>query len=371
MTKKKKNSIDKAKVFFADIAFEKLEPERTLPAKFKRMLTKLRIKQKVKGKNVGIKMHFGSGLCYSTIHPLFVKILVDDLKAAGAAKITAMDNNIQDGVNRGYIPEIIGCDVVSTFGNTKKYLYKEEIGFKGLDYAEFGGEAVDCDFFIDLSHVKGHGCCGFGGALKNIAMGVTPPPTRTKLHHLEGGIAYDETKCEFCKKCLKACPRDALQIQKGDKILVFLHNCTYCQHCVEACEQHALTVEDRKFEDFSEGMALVTAKFLEKFKPNNLLFINFLTDITMFCDCWGFTTPSLVPDIGILASTDIVAVDTASLDLIKTENLIMNGLPIGRELVDVDGHMFEKIHGKDPYLMVKYLEKIYSGSSKYDLNEVK
>jgi uncharacterized protein len=359
-------------VLFADIAVEAMESGRTLPAKFKRMLKRYDLGQRVKDKCVGIKMHFGGGLGFSTIHPLFIKTLVDELKEAGAKRVKVMDNNPKDGVIRGYTAEILGCDIVSTFGGSRQYLYKEKIGFKKLDVVEFGGEAVDCDFFIDLSHIKGHGDCGFGGALKNIAMGVVPSSSRSKLHHLEGGISYQHALCNFCLKCLKSCPNNAIKSDKEKKaISFFFHNCTYCQHCVMACPEGAIKMEDRKFEDFAEGMALVTAHFLKRFKPENLLFINVLTDITIYCDCWGMTTPSMVPDIGIVASEDIVAVETASLDLIKTENFIKNSLPKGRELLDNSGHLFEKIHGKDPYVMLKYLEKVYGGSAKYHLEEIR
>jgi len=374
MVQKRKATVNNksSKVLFADIAVDSLEPDKTLPAKFRRMLRKLKLKQRVKDKSVGIKMHFGSNLGFSTIPPLFVKILVEELKTAGATRITAMDNNAADGKLRGYIPEILGCDVISTFGATKCYLYKERIGFKTLDYAEYGGEAVDCDFFIDLSHVKGHGDCGFGGALKNIAMGVVPFSTRRKIHQLEGGIVHDEEKCDLCFKCIKACPNDAIRYNKKTKKLsIFLHHCTYCQHCVMVCPEGALEMENRRFEDFSKGMAIVTARFLKKFAPEDVLFINFLTNITVFCDCWGMTTPSLVPDIGILASDDIVAVEAASLDMIKTEDLLPNGLPKKRELLDVDGHLFEKIHGKDPYLMIKYLKRMRAGSADYSIEEIK
>jgi uncharacterized Fe-S center protein len=295
---------------------------------------------------------------------------VDELKSA--ARITAMDNHVSDGLMRGYIPEIIGCDVASTFGSSGKYLHKEKIGFKGLDYAEFGGEAIDCDFFIDLSHVKGHGSCGFGGAIKNIGMGVIPHSTRTKIHQLEGGIIYDDGKCSLCHKCEDACPNNAISFTTEDnKRSVLFHNCTYCQHCVLICPEGALTMDDMRFEDFSKGLALVTAKFLDNFSADNLLFINFLTDITIFCDCWGMTTPSLVPDIGIMVSDDIVAVETASLDMIKTEDLLPNGLPKNRELLDCDGHLFEKIHGKDPYLAISYVEESYGGTSDYRIKVVR
>lgn len=130
-------------------------------------------------------------------------------------------------------------------------------------------------------------------------------------------------------------------------------------------------MDDMRFEDFSKGLALVTTKFLDKFSADNLLFINILTDITIFCDCWGMTTPSLVPDVGIMASDDILALETASLDMIKTENLLLNGMPKNRELLDCDGHLFEKIHGKDPYLAIRYVREAYGGNSEYRVKLVR
>lgn len=361
---------EKPRVFFVDAAVTSLDAGKTLPAKFRRMLKGLHLGEQVRDRKVGIKMHFGSNLGYTTIHPLFVRILVEELQSMGAAEITAMDNKVEDGIIRGYIPEIIGCRTASTFGEAGDYLYREEIGFKVLDFAEFGGEAVDCDFFIDFSHVKGHGSCGFGGAMKNIGMGVVPQTTRSKIHQLEGGISHDPEICELCLKCVEACPNGAIKFDGDDNRAVFYHNCTFCQHCVLACEQGALEIEDRKFSDFARGMALVTEHFLGKFKPEDMLFINFLTNITMYCDCWGMSTPSLTPDIGVMASRDIVAIDIASLDMIKTENLIPNGLPKDRELLEGNGHLFERIHGKDPYLMLRTLAELLDRNGEYHLEQL-
>lgn len=367
MKDKKKES----QVLFADIAIKKIASEHTLPHKFRKLLKKLKLSKRVKDKNVGIKMHFGGGTGYTTIHPVFIRILVEELKEAGCASVKAMDNNPATGIPRGYTKEVLGCDVVSTFGSSKKYLYKEKIKYKNLESVEFGGEAVDCDFFLDLSHVKGHGDCGFGGALKNIAMGVVPGPSRRKLHQMEGGIVYNEKKCTFCGKCIKSCPNDAINADKEKKTIdIFFHHCTFCQHCIMICPEKAIVMENRRYEDFSEGMAKVTAAFLKKFEPENLLFINFLTNITVYCDCWGMSTPNLVPDIGILASDDIVAIETASLDMIKSENLLPGSLPPDRELIPEANHLFEKIHAKDPYLMVDYLRKVYGGNKKYRIKEI-
>jgi uncharacterized protein len=367
----------KSQLLFADAAVEALEAQKTLPAKFLRILKRLNLPEKIEGKAVTIKMHLGDDLGFTTIHPLFVRLLVQAVKDAGAKQVKIIDDKVfandpDMGLARGYTKEVVGCPVISCFGQGGKYHYKVDIGFKGLDYADMAGEALDTDFFIDLSHVKGHGACGFGGALKNIAMGLVTRETRQKIHRLEGGLTLDMEKCKYCLKCFKACPNDA--ITKNDdakEIGFFFHHCTFCQHCVMICPEKAITVENRKYDDFSMGMAQVTAAFLKTFTPDNLLFINFLTDITMYCDCWGFSSPSLVPDIGILAGTDIAAIDIASLDMVKTEDLLPNGLPKNRDTLGEGSHLFEKIHGKNPYTMIEYLKDYYACNPEYEITEVK
>jgi uncharacterized Fe-S center protein len=368
----KKIKSKESRVFFADVSIASMEANKTLPAKFQRMLKKLNLAKRVKDKSVAIKMHLGRNMGYTTVHPVFVRLIVEECKKGDAKSVKVIEEDPTNGVARGYTQEVLGCPVVPCFGATGKYVYKEKIGFKEFDEALLSGEAVDCDFFIDLSHVKGHGDCGFGGAIKNIAMGLVPSETRYKIHHLEGGLTFNKKLCKFCLKCQKACPNNAIRPDKEKKVInFFLHHCTYCQHCEMICPTGAIKMEGRKFEDFTEGMAIITAKFLKKFKPENLLFINFLMDITIFCDCWGMSTPSIVPDIGILGSFDIAAIETASLDMIKVENFLPNGLPKGRKLLDKGTHLFERIHAKDPYLMIKNLKEIYECNSEYNIEVVK
>ncbi len=153
------------------------------------------------------------------------------------------------------------------------------------------------------------------------------------------------------------------------KYELFFHNCTYCQHCVEVCPNNALTFVGNNFKDFQEGLAIATKEVLKTFGKDSVYYINVLLNITMLCDCWGMSTASLVPDVGIMASSDLVAVEKASLDIIKDETPLPGSLPVGRELRK-GKHLFEKIWGKDPYGQIDKLEKIGLGNSNYTIEEI-
>jgi uncharacterized Fe-S center protein len=148
------------------------------------------------------------------------------------------------------------------------------------------------------------------------------------------------------------------------------HDCRYCRHCIAACPREALAVDEANgYRHFQEGMALTTKLILNHFDRRRVLHINVLTQITMFCDCWGMSTPSVVPDIGIMASHDMVAVDMASLDAIKVENFIPGSL-VGNRSLGPGEHLFHKIHGKDPFVQLRALERRGVGRSRYELRQI-
>jgi hypothetical protein len=129
-------------------------------------------------------------------------------------------------------------------------------------------------------------------------------------------------------------------------------------------------MEGGAYKDFQEGMARVTKAVLDTFAPGRVLFINMLMDISIYCDCWGMTLPAVVPDIGIVAGGDIVAVEKASLDLIKPDMLIPSALPASLKL-GKKGHLFERIHGKNPFVVLEALVRLGCGRPEYKLTEVK
>jgi len=359
-------------VTFSSCQVKELRRDATLPAKFERQLAGYPLESMFSGRQVAIKMHVGGDLGYTTIHPLFVRLLVQAIKKAGGKPfITDGSSSMPNAPARGYTEEVLGAPLIPAAGVANKYSYVRELNYETLDFVDLCGNIVDAGAMVVLSHGKGHGHSGFGGAIKNLAMGCVAKDSRGKIHRLQGQeFTWDAEKCTRCRTCVDNCPSSgAIWFDEEENLKWFDHNCRYCRHCDLSCPAHAIHLSTAGIEHFQMGMALVTKAVLDTFEPGTVLFINVLLSITPYCDCWGFSTPSLVPDIGIAAAKDIVAIEQASLDLIKFENLIPGSLPEPMSIGD-GAHLFEKIHGKDPYLQVACAEKIGLGSRTYVLDTI-
>jgi len=360
-----------SKITFASCHPRELRGDATLPALLDKMLAGWGFQKRFKGKSVAIKMHLGGGIGYSTIHPFLVGRIVAAVKRAGGRPfITDTPSAIGPARQRGYTAEVLGCPIVAVAGQADKYVYPKRVGFRTLKTVNLAGAIVDADAMMVLSHGKGHGHCGFGGAIKNLAMGCVDGDTRGHIHRLmSAAFVVNPDKCKGCMLCRDNCPNSAISYKNG-KIEIFDHHCKYCMHCQLACPTKAITIDQSGYRYFQKGMALTTREVLRTFKPADVFFITALLSITPVCDCWGFTTPSLVPDIGIVAGDDLVAIETAALDLIKAEHYIEGSLPPPFRLSG-SGHLFQRIHGKDPYMQVQECEKLHLGSRKYKLVEVR
>ena len=360
-----------AEVLFASVGFELAEADQTLPKRFGRLLDRLKFAPAVKDKRVAVKMHLGGGVGYTTIHPVFIRTLVEKIKEAGGKPfLIDVAGSVASAAEHGYTQEVLGAPLVPAAGQGDRYFYKKRVSLNGLKEIQVAGEIHDADVLVNFSHVKGHGCCGYGGACKNIAMGCVTGTTRGGIHALEGGMTWDPEKCAHCEACIRACRYGANKFKDDGTYTVFYHNCAYCMHCVAACPEHAITVDPAGFEVFQEGMALSTKAVLDTFTSAAVFHINVLLQVTYLCDCWGFSTPALVPDVGIVASRDMVAIEKASLDLVDARDVLPNSLPKGREL-GKKGHLFERIHHKDPFVQLRALERRGIGTQRYRLVEVK
>ena len=352
------------------MAYSAYEAEQTLPRKMVRHLVASGLGKKVKNKKVAIKVHVGSQVNYSTIPPVFMRLVADFVKENGGdCFFTDQFIAHRHPEHRGYTQESLGAPIIEAAGHLGKYLYYKEVEWKTLKHIDIAGHIHDVDFMIDFSHVKGHGSCAFGGAVKNIAMGCVSTRTMRELHGLEGGLDWNKSKCTYCKACLGSCNHRANKFNKKNEYEMNPHDCTLCQNCIKVCAPKAITLTDSSYLDFQKGMALCCKTVLDTFKPGNIFYINLLISITAMCDCWGITTPYLVPDIGVMSSWDMAAIEKASMDQIKFEKLIPEGVPTGYKL-GKKGHLFERLHGKDPYTQIKFLEEYGIGNGNYSLEMI-
>jgi len=358
-----------SKVTFASARPRELRAEATLPSLLDKMLKSWDFKKRFKDKRVAIKMHLGGGMGFSTIHPFLTSRVVKAvLEAGGRPFVTDTAHAVEHAKDRGYTAEVLGCPVLPVAGPDEKYHYSRKTNFRTMKTAELAGAIVDSDAMIVLSHGKGHGHSGFGGAIKNIAMGCVDGGTRGKIHRLMAAtFQWNSKKCTGCLLCRDNCPNHAIHYDKKTKQLAISdHDCKYCMHCQLACPRGAITIDQSGYRYFQKGMALVTREVLKTFESGRVFYITALLQITPYCDCWGFTTPSIVPDLGIVAGDDLVATETAAMDLIKAEDFIEGSLPSPLRRSG-SGHLFQQIHGKDPYIQVEECIKLKLGSPKYRL----
>ena len=200
-----------SKVYFGTARQSRLEAKETLPAKLDLILEKLLIRERVKDEMVVIKMHTGNNIGYSTIHPVFVRRLVQAIKDGGGKPFIADVNwDVAGAETRGYTQETIGCPIYPAAGPDEKYFYEYEKPFKGIKNWKLAGMIHDATFLVNFSHVKGHPSCGFGAAFKNLALGCMAGETRSEMHH---AMHFDQywfpEKCadpELMNRIAASCP---------------------------------------------------------------------------------------------------------------------------------------------------------------------
>jgi hypothetical protein len=348
--------------------------EQSFVAKFDAIVEKLRIKESVKDKNVVIKAHLGQNIGFSTVHPFLIGRLVSTIRSGGGRPyLVDIIEQYPDAVKRGYTTEVLGCPILPAAGLSDRYFVEKELNFKGLKTLKMSGSIRDADILVDISHVKGHNTIGYGGAIKNLALGCFTHDTRIAMHQtMQYDKYWDEEKSTDAKALTRACPFECIKYKKG-KLTIDFDLCNQCMRCIAADTDGCLKIDSKNFLSFFEVNALAAQLVLSHFDEYERFFVNVATDITQFCDCWGFTTGPILPDLGILGSRDIVAVDKATLDLLSDKPLIKENVSQNLEINDDrELHPFARIHGpfKDPYNMIRYAEKYELGSSLYNLEEV-
>jgi len=368
-----------SKVYFGSAHQARLEASETLPAKLDLILDQLHLRERVKGETVVIKMHTGNNMSYSTVHPVFVRRVVQAVKDGGGKPIVVDVNWDAAGAEmRGYSNEVIGCPVYPAAGPDEKYFYAHERTYKNIKHWLVAGLIEDSSFLINFSHVKGHPTCSFGAAMKNIALGCLAGETRGAMHDsMHFDPYWFPEKCpdpSALQAIIASCPFSAVVEDKENPGHLHLHmeQCNQCGRCLKVAPAGSLKIDAVNFLTFQEAMAHAVDIVLSTFAKEKIVNLSLATHMTPVCDCFGFTSMQILPDVGIFGSDDIVAIDQAVLDLTASLRLIEEDLPTSMEVHTRTGHPFSWMHGplKDPYAVLEYAEKLGVGSRKYELVDV-
>lgn len=367
-------------VYFANIRSRSAKESKS--AKVRKLFEKADFAKAIeKDDLVAVKLHFGEDGGDTFISPLFVRQVVDKIREVNGKPFLTDSNTLYSGSrhngidhlmtasSHGFVPEVVGAPVMIADGLMGENRVEVFLNGKHFLKTHIAGAVARADSMIVLSHFKGHAMAGFGGAIKNLAMGCAPAVGKKEQHFTR--IMVDEEKCIGCGTCIQVCPAVALSFintPQGKKACSASNICIGCGECITVCPKNALKMDwEEAGREFLERMSEYAWGAVKE-KQGKVGYINFLTNITPDCDCVPWSDTPIVPDIGILASWDPVALDQACYDLVTAQEGFRNSLlecnyekgedkfqGLGR----VDGR-FQIIHG----------EELGMGNRSYNLIEI-
>ena len=372
--------MERSKVYFTDFRVHLGEG---LPTKLKKLIRKAGIGQiDMDGKFVAIKMHFGELGNIAYLRPNYAKAVADVVKEAGGRPFLTDCNTLYPGSRKnalehlecawenGFTPLTVGCPIIIADGlkGTDDITIPVENG-EYIKEAKIGRAIMDADIFISLSHFKGHEMTGFGGAIKNIGMGCGSRAGK-KDQHCNGTPHVDPDKCKGCRACLKECANNGLSYnEETRKMSIDPDNCVGCGRCLGACNFDAIenpawdTVQmlNRKMAEY--------AKAVVDGRP--CFHISLVRDISPNCDCHGENDVPILPDVGMFASFDPVALDQACADACMAKEPIPGAQLYRRmkakDFIDHHDHFENTTEGSEWKSCLEHGEKIGLGTREYEL----
>lgn len=367
-----------SKVYWADLRTDYRE---NLQQKMTRLMKNAGMDQiDFDKKYVAIKMHFGEPGNLAFLRPNWAKTVADFVKERGGKPFLTDCNTLYVGGRKngldhmdtaclnGFSPLSTGCQVI--IGDGIKGTDEVYVPVKGGEYvkeAKIGRAIMDADVFISLTHFKGHEATGFGGALKNIGMGCGSRAGKMEQHNA-GKPHVDHERCVGCGMCTKICAHSAITVS-SKKATIDHNKCVGCGRCIAICPRDAIYANgDETFVNLNRKIAEYSKAVVDG-RP--CFHISVVIDVSPNCDCHAENDAAIVPNVGMFASFNPVALDMACADAV-------NAMPVNNNSAATDpGHdagdhdHFHRVHPETSWMScLEHAEKLGLGTRDYELIKI-
>ncbi len=372
-----------SKVYFTDM---RALPGTNLQKKLEKLMRRAGIETiDFQDKFAAIKIHFGEPGNLSYLRPNFAKTVADVVKSLGGKPFLTDCNTLYVGRRKnaldhleaayenGFSPFSTGCHVIIADG--LKGTDEVEVPVEGGEYvksAKIGRAIMDADVYIALSHFKGHESTGFGGAIKNTGMGCGSRAGKMEMH-CAGKPTVDKDQCKSCHMCEKNCAHGAISFDENKKASIDHNRCVGCGRCLGACNFDAIYNGNYAANDELNCRMAEYSKAVVDGRP--AFYINIVNQVSPYCDCHGENDTAIIPDVGMFASFDPVALDVACADACNKMPVIPGSLlddhMHAEGACDHHDHFTNVSPNTNWKTCMEHAEKIGLGSAEYELITVK
>lgn len=379
-----------AKVYFTDLHVAMGD---SLLRKFDRLITEAGIDQiDFTDKFVAVKLHFGEYGNMAFLRHQYAKVLCDHIKARGGKPFLTDCNTLYVGYRNnalnhldaaymnGYNPLATGVHTIIADG--LRGTDEREIPVEGGEYvkeAKIGAAIAEADVLISLTHFKGHVSAGFGGTIKNIGMGSGSKKGKMEMHS-SGTPLILKDRCIGCGMCVKNCANDGVHVI-DKKAVIDEDKCVGCGYCIAYCPKGAIAT---KWDEAKPVMNRKIAEYTKAALAGKPSFhISLVVDVSPDCDCESTNDLPIIPDVGMFASFDPVAIDQACVDAANRQPVIPGSEADKDGAADHDKNCgcSHGQHGRDVFKLMHpdtdwkagliHGEKLGIGTRDYELIEVK
>ena len=369
--------MNKSKVYFSNL---RTNSNMTLLDKLERLVKKAGIENiDFNEKFVAIKIHFGEPGNLAYLRPNYSKVIVDLIKSKNGKPFLTDCNTLYVGRRKnaiehmdaayenGYNPFSTGCHVIIADGlKGTDEAFVEVEGGEYVKEAKIGQAIMDADIFISMNHFKGHESTGFGGALKNICMGCGSRAGKMEMH-CSGKPVVEESKCVSCGSCKKMCAHDAISFNENKKANTNHDKCVGCGRCIGSCNFDAIANPDYSANDILNKKIAEYSKAVLNGREH--FHISFVVNVSPNCDCHRENDAAIIPDVGMFASFDPVALDMACVDAANKQVVIKDSY-LGEKKQITHDHFINTHPETNWEVCVDHAVKLGLGNKEYELIEI-